>query len=355
MSNDKEVTVKAPARVVLFGEHQDYLGLPVIPAAVNIHMTIKGHVYNAGRFRVEMSDLRKQDIFYSDRIAYLGDRDRDYLRAGVKVLQEENIVPRGKGVLASITSEIPIQAGLSSSSALNVAWIKFLSELFGHSLTSMELTKLAHKSEVLEFNEPGGMQDHMAIAHGYINFEEFDPVKCTRLQKDLAGIVVGNSKERKDTLNTLASIKAGVFKTLDIIGKSKVREVSVTELEGLNSDQLDSFSLNALRAAVINHELTRQAHHEFRKKSIDHELIGKLINDHHACLRDYLNISTPKIEKMINNALAAGALGCKITGSGNGGCMIAYCPGKEFNVKKAIEKSGSEAFIVSIARGVHKV
>jgi len=347
--------VKAPARVVLFGEHQDYLGLPVIPAAVNLYMTIRGNISNQSQFMVKLPDLKKEELFDSSEFQYTGDRDRDYLRSGVKILQEENIIPKGKGVLASITSDIPIQAGLSSSSALNIVWIKFLTELYDHSLTPMELTKLAHRSEVLEFKEPGGMQDHMAIVHGHVNFEEFDPIKCTRLLEYLPGIVVGNSKERKDTLNTLASIKAGVNKGLNILGKSKVKEIDYSEIDGIESNDLDEFSLKVLKAAVLNHKITRQAYHEFRKTSFDHEFIGELMNNHHASLRDHLNISTPKIEKMIHNALDAGALGCKITGSGNGGCMIAFCPGKEPEVKKAIEKSGAEAFIVDIVKGAFTV
>lgn len=349
-----DLNIRAPGRVVLFGEHQDYLGLPVIPAAIDLYMTVYGKKHENPYYKIDLPDLKKKEQFSSFNIQYLGDRDRDYLRAGVKVLQEENVVPQNKGVVATITSEIPIQAGLSSSSALNVVWIQFLARLFGAELDPLSLTKLAHKAEVLEFQEPGGMQDHMVISHGYLNYEEFDPIKCTRLRENLPGIVIGNSKDKKDTLNTLRTIKEAVNTGLTYLGKSNVKQLKEGDITELNNSysSLDSFSINALKAAFTNYNITQFAYNEFLKVDIDQLKIGDLLSKHHESLRDFLDVSTPKIEKLIRAATDAGALGCKITGSGNGGCMIAYCPGNEIEVKKAIELNGGEAHIAHVVPGV---
>jgi galactokinase len=109
-----------------------------------------------------------------------------------------------------------------------------------------------------------------------------------------------------------------------------------------------------LLAAVKNFEITKKVFTEFKSKKEDFnkEYIGNLMNEHHSYLRDYLDISTPKIERMIEAATEAGAVGCKITGSGNGGCMIAYAPGKEREVSKAIQQAGGVVYPVSIAPGV---
>ena len=351
------LTVKAPGRVVLFGEHQDYLGLPVIPAAVDLFMTIKGQVSNSDLFRIELPDIQDVQSFSASDIVYQS--SRDYLRSGVRILQQNGIIPHKEGVFATITSNIPMQAGLSSSSALCVIWIAFLAELFNHPLPPMEITKLAHQSEVLEFDEPGGMQDHMAIAHGFVNFEEFDPIRCTQLMTEFPGIVVGNSLEKKDTLNTLASIKHGVRNGLEFLGVSSVKELKIEDVEKLNPSrkQLDSFSLRALKAAVYNFEITKIANSELRKgsTSFDESYVGSLISQHHVSLRDYLQISTPKIEKMIDASMKAGALGCKITGSGNGGCMIAFCPGNEAEVYRSIRLMDAQAHIAQVVPGVSRV
>ncbi|MFX1286624.1 MAG: mevalonate kinase [Promethearchaeota archaeon] len=349
------LTMKAPGRIVLFGEHQDYLGLPVIPAAVDLFMTITGEKTNSRQYHIELPDIQDIQSFLATNTRYKF--PRDYLRSGVKVLQENEIIPHDQGVSARVTSDIPMQAGLSSSSALCVIWISFLAELFDNPLSQMEITRFAHQAEVLEFNEPGGMQDHMVISHGYVNYEEFDPIKCTRLLTELPGIVIGNSLEKKDTLNTLATIKNGVRRGLRYLQVSKVRELTIKDVKELNpiGGELDEFSLNALKSAVINYELTRKAHLEFKKSSWNEEYIGTLMNRHHTSLRDHLNVSTPKIEVMIKAAMNAGALGCKITGSGNGGCMIALCPGHEEEVSRSIQKQGAEVHIARVVSGVSKV
>ena len=69
-------------------------------------------------------------------------------------------------------------------------------------------------------------------------------------------------------------------------------------------------------------------------------------------LRDELRISTPKIESMIAAAKDAGARGCKINGSGLGGAMMAYAPGREEEAADAVRKLDADVYIVKMAEGV---
>ncbi len=339
----------APGRIVFFGEHQDYLGLPVIPAAIDLHIEVSGQKAHGSNISILLDDLGYVESFTPTMETSLP--DRAYLQSGVRVLQREEIVPHKVGINAQIQSEIPIQAGLSSSSALVVVWLKFLSELFEHSLTPMELTKLAHQAEVVEFNEPGGMQDHMAIAHGFVNYEEFNPIRCTRLLDSIPGLLIGDSQEKKNTLSTLAMIKRGVNDGLQELQLGSILDINSSKFA---PDEITNlYARSCLSAAVENFKITKTAYSEFEKnkKNFNQQLIGNLIDAHHWSLRDYLNISTPKIEKMIQAAKDAGALGCKITGSGNGGCMIAFCPGKETEVKHAIEQAGGVVYSAQVVSG----
>ncbi|MHA1979373.1 MAG: mevalonate kinase family protein [Candidatus Hodarchaeales archaeon] len=347
------LTVIAPGRVVLFGEHQDYLGLPVIPAAIDLHISVTGKIDNSSKFRVNLPDLGSIEEFSTSDLTNLP--ERAYLRSCVKILQKEEIVPATCGVSATITSEIPIKAGLSSSSALNVVWLKFLAEVFDHKLDPAKLTELAYKAEVLEFNEPGGMMDQMIISHGSCGYCTFEPVpKYTQILKEFPGLVIGDSNEKKDTLNTLSKVRQGVNTGLESIEKTHVKDVELSELEEFKN--IDPFAKSCLTAAVKNYGYTKSAYQEFRnyKEKFSHDMIGYLMNDHHNVLRDYLDISTPKIEKMILAANKAGALGCKITGSGNGGCMIAFCPGKEKEVVDAIQNEGGIAYHTRVVPGANR-
>ncbi|MHA1977457.1 MAG: mevalonate kinase family protein [Candidatus Hodarchaeales archaeon] len=343
------LTVTAPGRIVLFGEHQDYLGLPVIPAAIDLYIKVSGQEAQGSSISILLDDLGYVESFTPTMDPPL--TKRSYLQSSVRVLQREGIIPQKIGVNAQIQSEIPIQAGLSSSSALVVVWLKFLSELYGHSLAPMELTKFAYQAEVVEFNEPGGMQDHMAIAHGYVNYEEFNPVRCTKLLESFPSLLIGDSQEKKDTLNTLAMIKQGVNNALFELGSCSIKDIDESKFnpEAIN----DKYARSCITAAVENYTITKTAYYEFktRKDNFDQQLIGDLIDTHHVSLRDQLHISTPKIEKMIKSAKDVGALGCKITGSGNGGCMIAFCPGKEEEVKRAIQLSGGVVYSAQVVSG----
>jgi len=345
--------VTAPGRVVLFGEHQDYLGLPVIPAAIDLHIEVSGQKAQGSSISVLLDDLGHVESFTPTLESPLP--KRSYLQSSVRILQREGIIPFNIGVNAQIQSEIPIQAGLSSSSALVVVWLKFLSELYEHPLSPMELTKFAYRAEVEEFNEPGGMQDHMAIAHGFVNYEEFNPVRCTKLLDSFPGLLIGDSQEKKDTLTTLAMLKQGVNSALNELGKKSVTDIDPLKFNP--EDISDGYARSCLTGAVLNFNITKKAYTEFitNKADFDPSLIGNLINSHHTSLREHLHISTPKIEHMITAANEAGALGCKITGSGNGGCMIAFCPGNEKVVQRAIELAGGVVYPAQVVSGAKKI
>ena len=84
---------------------------------------------------------------------------------------------------------------------------------------------------------------------------------------------------------------------------------------------------------------------------MDHKEMGRLLSDHQTILRDVLKISTPKIDRMIDAAMTAGAYGGKINGSGGGGCMFVYAPEHPETVACAIEQAGGKAYIISIDSG----
>jgi len=78
---------------------------------------------------------------------------------------------------------------------------------------------------------------------------------------------------------------------------------------------------------------------------------GGLLYKHYENLRDHKRTSTPKIERMINAALTAGALGGKINGSGGGGCMFVYAPNNAEEVAGAIEREGGKSYIITVDTG----
>jgi galactokinase len=112
---------------------------------------------------------------------------------------------------------------------------------------------------------------------------------------------------------------------------------------------------NIFHGTIKNRNILRQALSELRREAPEPARIGTRLIEHHAVLRDVLQVSTPKIEAMLDASLDAGALGGKINGSGGGGCMFAYAPKNAEIVAEAIEKVGGKSFIISSDNGTRIV
>lgn len=345
-----ELKISTPGRVCLFGEHQDYLKLPVVACAISLRISVEGHRRDDRIIKVQLPDISDEETFSLDEpIIY--SKERDYLKSSVKVLMKHGFT-FSNGFDCIVHGQIPINAGTSSSSALIVTWINFLARMSDQSqiLPDEKLAWLAYEAEVLEFSEPGGMMDQYSTSIGGIIAIDFYPeTRVTRLNTELKTFVLGNSKQPKDTKYILSHVKDQILAVDKILRNIEpefsLQTVSYDDLR-FYSKYLSDSQYQILEGTIKNRDLTVLARRELVRKNPDHKLIGQLLNEHHNVLRDMLNISTPKIERMIKAALKSGAYGAKINGSGGGGCMFAYAPEDSERVKDAIEEEGGQAFII---------
>ncbi len=349
-----EVTVSVPGRICLFGEHQDYHGLRVIAMAIDLRMRFSAEPRNDNTLVVMMPDIDSELLVkLQEEIRY--EVKRDYLRSVVSVLKRRG-VKLGRGYNITITSDIPINAGVSSSSAMVVGWAKLLLELVENPLKDdfLEIARIGHAAEVLEFNEPGGMMDHYTCSlGGLLHIDCADPIAVERLNDDIDGFVLCDSLEKKDTTGILAMLKNGVCSGVSLLRKmDKDFSLGRTSLKRALPclEKLPERERAMVYATLRNRDITIEARQRIMQS--DRCAIGKLMDEHHEMLRDKLGISTENIESMIAAAKEAGALGCKINGSGAGGTMIAYAPGMEEQVAKAVRKLGADAYLVRESEGV---
>ena len=349
------VKISSPGRICLFGEHQDYLGLPIIAAAISKRITVQGAKRSDNKILIDLPDINESEYFeIQNKIPYL--KERDYLRSSVNVLIREGY-SFSKGIDCKVTGDIPINSGTSSSSALITSWINFLVRMSDQSsfLQPEKIAELAYKAEVLEFSEPGGIMDHYSTAIGNVIWlESFPEIKIKKYSPRLGAFVLGDSKEPKDTKAILARVKYGVLKILEELKRKysnfSLHEISSDELGKFKSDLSDT-QFELLVGTIKNRDFSFSAKKLFESETLDHIKIGSLINLHQKILRDIQKISTKKIDSMIDTALNAGALGAKINGSGGGGCMFAYAPNNPEKVLEAVKKIASDSFIVNVDEG----
>lgn len=350
--------ISTPGRVCLFGEHQDYLHLPIVASAISLRISLSGKRRNDKIIHINLPDISAEEIInLNEPIKYTA--NRDYFKSGLKVLKEKGYV-FSTGFECTIEGKIPINAGTSSSSALNVTWINFLSQMSDQAekQPAEEIARLAYEAEVLEFSEPGGMMDQYSTAIGGIISIDFYPkVSVQKINASLKSFVLGNSNEPKDTMYILAHVKNRIIDIADKLKKEDSEfSLQTVELKNLHlyRNQLSDSEFELLNGTIENRDITEIARIELNKFEIDHKLIGKLLTEHQNVLRDVLGISTTKIDKMIEASIKAGAYGAKINGSGGGGCMFAYAPENPERVKSAIELVGGEAFIIHSDSGTRE-
>jgi galactokinase len=351
-----ELRISTPGRVCLFGEHQDYLQLPVIPCAISLRIAIEGRQIAPREARIDLPDIGSSAVIPLDGELSYSAR-RDYFRSAVNVMHRAGFT-FSRGIDCVVRGRIPINSGTSSSSALVVAWVGFLARMSDQKTTlpPQECARLAHAAEVLEFKEPGGMMDHYSTALGGIIALDFHPaVRYEVLASALGSFVLGDSGEPKDTVRILANVKNRI---LSISERLKAAD-PLFSLQSLQREDVSRIMVNGdraerrlLDATILNRDITRQAREYLKAPSLDHGRVGQLLIDHQAALRDVLGISTPKIDRMIDAALRAGALGGKINGSGGGGCMFVYAPDHAEAAAEAIESVGGKAYVVHADAGM---
>nr|WP_299170644.1 galactokinase family protein [uncultured Allomuricauda sp.] len=352
------MVIKAPGRTCLFGDHQDYLGLPVIACAIDKHMILTGEQNDSNKLIVNMPDVGSQRIFSIN--GDNGDsRPGDFLLTALKVLEQYECIP-DRGYNIHIASNIAINAGISSSSALLLVWVRFLVEAFGcnQAVTKEFLSRVAYEAEVTYHGSPGGKMDQYSIGMGNVIYlETGNEVSYEIFDKPITGLIVAESGIPKQTTGVLGELKTKAKMAIDEVKerfpKFELEKATVEEipmyLDHISEDLKIYFS-----AAIINHSITQKALLEFRKPELDMVEIGKLMNRHHHILKDYLDLTVPKIDDMVNAALEAGALGAKIVGSGRGGSIVVLAKdGEQDKVVNALMAAGSDnAYAVSVDQGV---
>lgn len=349
-------STSAPGRVCLFGEHQDYLNLPVIPCAISLRINISGKKQKNRQIDLELPDIQSGEFFQIEN-PLIYSSQRDYFKSAINVLQK-NAFTFSSGFKGIVNGKIPINSGTSSSSALIVAWVKLLAKISDQAviLSHEEVAAYAHQAEVTEFNEPGGKMDHYSCALGGTIFLDFEPeLKATILKNSMKTIVLGDSGEPKNTTAILSRVKNGVLEIINKICKEESSfSLRTLKLEdGAKYNDILTFDQHSLLTATLkNYQITLEAKKLFDTANFDHKEVGNLLTKHHEILNKDLNISTPKIEKMIEASLEAGAYGAKINGSGGGGCMFAYAPENPEEVAQAITGCGGKAYIVQPEDGV---
>lgn len=308
---------EAPGRVNLIGDHTDYNGLPVFPMAVQRRFRILFRPRTDNLVRAATVDgYAERSFAVASEIDPFAQGDwGNYVKASARILAQRYGSLRGMDML--LHSDIPVAAGLSSSSALVVG--------SGHALLAANQIAAPFEELVELFPEGeryvgtrGGAMDHavcLAGRAGHALKIDFSPfaIHPTPVPPEWR-FLIGHSLVRAE--------KSGEMKE-----QYNERRESCRRAFQRPQPPLSQFEQRRYRHAISEGERVERAREAMCDGDID--LFGRLMNESHASLRDDFEVSHPEVDALVEAFRAAGAFGARVTGAGFGGCVVALCRREE--------------------------
>ncbi|HEY3220990.1 MAG TPA: galactokinase [Gemmatimonadales bacterium] len=336
--------VRAPGRVNLIGEHIDYCGLPVFPMAIGRSVRMTFHPRADRETRLASRDPRfapsNFTVTGSIPPASAGDWS-NYARAAAQALVQR--FSDLLGVDALVESDLPIAAGLSSSSALVVATALAILHANEESIAPLELMDLLARGERYVGTAGGGMDQAIILGAraGCASRIDFHPLRLTptavpkgwqfivaqslvHAEKSGAARQAYNERPRQcDEARRL------VAKRLDRPERTTYSDLlaaaSVEELLEVARSTLSAVLARRFRHVVTEGTRVRQAEAAMAAGGGDLAAFGRLLDASHASLRDDYEVSCAELDQLVELAREAGAAGARLTGAGFGGSIVALC------------------------------
>ena len=318
------IIVSAPGRVNLIGEHTDYNGGFVLPAAIDRHMVMAASSREDTLVCLHSVDFNSDASFSLDAISHdMQAMWSNYERAVAWALQEAGYELRGMN--AVLSGNIPMGSGLSSSAAIEVATAYAFRTLNDLPLDLVTLAKLCQRAENEFVGVNCGIMDQFISALGKAQHALL--IDCRSLDHRLVplpaemSLVICDTKVRRDLISSAynerrAQCEAGA----QLLGLPSLRDAEWSTFE---DQQQELPKLVRQRCRHIISENQRVLDAVAALEEDDLPAFGTLMNQSHESLRDDYEVSCRELDIMVEAAWEVdGVYGSRMTGAGFGGCTI---------------------------------
>ena len=338
----------APGRVNLIGEHTDYNDGFVMPFALPHTAVAAVSRRTDGVLRLHSSDVEGGVVeLRLDDLAPESDRNWTAYPAGVVwALREAGHPVTGADV--HLASTVPAGAGLSSSAALEVVVALALNDLYDLGLQRWQLARLCQRAENVYVGAPTGIMDQTASAcceAGHALFLDTRDLSQKQIPFDLAAegmvlLVVDTRVKHSHSEGEYGKRRAGCERGAALLGVDALRDIPYGELDAA----LERLGDDEEAVRLVRHIVTEDERVEKTVallESGETRAIGPVLVEGHASLRDDFEITVPELDVAVDTALAAGALGARMTGGGFGGSAIVLAEAADV---EPLTKAVQEAF-----------
>ncbi|MFC1415175.1 galactokinase [Streptacidiphilus cavernicola] len=327
---DPEGVWQAPGRVNVIGEHTDYNDGFMLPIALPHAARVAASRRGDGILRLHsgqspdggVTELRVDDLApgtVDGWAAYPAGVVWALRRAGHQV----------GGADLHLDSDVPTGAGLSSSAALECAVATAYNDLHALGLTPAQLAGLCQGAENDFVGVPCGILDQLAsscCAEGQALFVDARSLATRQVPFDLAGhglvlLVIDTQVKHAHADGAYAERRKGCERAAALLGVPALRDVPYDGLDRALA-RLPEGELRSLTRHIVTED-ARVERVMARLDVDDLRGIGPILTEGHASMRDDFAISCAETDLAVETAVAAGALGARMTGGGFGGSIIA--------------------------------
>lgn len=362
----------SPGRVNLIGEHTDYNGGHVFPAAISVGtyaaVSLRDdneiHAFSANFKDAGMVSFAKDDLKIRQYDSWV-----KYVRGVISELSKlGHEVPRGFNL--AIVGDMPTASGLSSSASLELLIGVMLNDLFDFGMDTLSLVKLGQTVENDYLGLQTGIMDQFAVAFGqekqaiFLDTNTMDYEMVPADFGDYELVIMTTNKKRELVDSKYNERRAETQKALEelqaVADINSLGDLTTEEFEKIVDHISSPVNQRRARHAVAENERTVLA----KKALSEHHMkrFGELLTESHNSLRDDYEVTGIELDTLVSAAMAQpGVLGARMTGAGFGGSAIALVAKSEAdNFAAAVgkvydEKIGYQAsfFVADIVDGTH--
>lgn len=336
--DDKGIRIfTSPGRVNLIGEHTDYSGGYVFPAALTLATTVVARPRDDRKIRLIATDLKEMVEADLDNLETYKDLKWGNYQLGVA----DELHKAGYNIIGCdlmYEDKVPLGSGLSSSAAIEVATAIALVSLgdpeYGRS-KEIDKIEMAKISQIAEHNYVGvkcGIMDQFASAMGKKDHAIF--LNCRDLSYELVPIrlsgyslIIGNTNKKRSLGEGKYNERRAECEQGFAILKKEMPEISylgeITVWNFENKKHLIEDDVILKRVQHVVYENHRVLESVEALKQGDLNRFGQLMNASHDSLRDLYEVTGKELDTMVNEARKVdGVLGARMTGAGFGGCTV---------------------------------
>ena len=347
----QHLTVKAPGRINLIGEHTDYNEGFVMPSAIQKAATVYIEKREDSTIHLFAEDLQESHTLNLDTVAKSSKDWANYI-IGV-IAQFQKVVTIPTGFTLRLKSDVPIGAGLSSSAAIECAVAFAINELFALGLDRMQLTKMAQKAEheyagVLcgimdQFASMFGKKDQVILLDCKTMHYQYYPLKLANYDIVLLDTQIKHALASSEYNTRRAECEQGIVMIQQKYPTTKsLREVSMDMLnECVDSSQMKKV-YNRCKYVIEEIERTQAAAKDLQEGQL--AAFGQKMFATHDGLSLLYEVSCPELDFLVKELKDnPNIIGARMMGGGFGGCTI-----------NLIKKEATASVVQKLVASYHK-